>query len=398
MICNKRAVAAAAGLVVGSAFGAGFQLYTEGSAEALGQAGAISGRKGMISQAWYNPSALAGAERPQIMVGSAFASIRTDYKSGLDPSFDSSMSDEWQAIPHLYYVQPLSEDFTAALSVNAPYGLITEWPDSWGPTDPGTGLPGGSLVATYSELQAIYITPTVAWKPIDMLSVAAGVNVVSANAQLEGTGRIVEGDDIGYGGTLSAHLQPWENWGFGLRYQSSVKLDIEGTLDLSAPYPAGSASASANLELPSTINVGVANSSVKNLSLGLDLVWTEWSTYDQLVIENSAGIPLESDNNWDDVISIRLGAEYALGDTWKLRAGYVWDESPVPDETRGPMLPGSDRQMIAMGLGWQFWKTMNLDVAYSYLWADEAPAGGDLPVGEYETTTHLVALSVGYTF
>ena len=51
-------------LVSGSVFGAGFQLYTEGSAEALGQAGAISGRDDLISLAWYNPSALAGTERP----------------------------------------------------------------------------------------------------------------------------------------------------------------------------------------------------------------------------------------------------------------------------------------------------------------------------------------------
>jgi len=34
---GKRTVAAIAGLVSGSVFGAGFQLYTEGSSEALGQ-------------------------------------------------------------------------------------------------------------------------------------------------------------------------------------------------------------------------------------------------------------------------------------------------------------------------------------------------------------------------
>ena len=132
-------------------FGAGFQLYTEGSAEALGQAGAISGRTNLISSAWYNPSSLAGAERPRLMIGSAFASIHTDYKSGVPQAFvaDAKMSDEWRAIPHLYYVLPIAKDWTTTLSINAPYGLITEWDDDW----------AGAGMATYSELRTLYITP-----------------------------------------------------------------------------------------------------------------------------------------------------------------------------------------------------------------------------------------------
>lgn len=372
-------------LVSGSAMGAGFQLYTEGSAEALGQAGAISGRTNMTSQAWYNPSALAGADRPQIMVGSAFVSIHTDYISGLDPAVpDSTMSDEWRVIPHFYYVQPISKDWTGAVSINAPFGLITEWNDDW----------AGAALATYSELRAIYITPSVAWQAFDMLAISAGLNVVDAEADLQRTGSRVKGDDMSYGGTLSAHLQPWEDWGLGFRYQSSVKLDITGSANGIVP-------ASAEIELPSTLNVGLANSSIKNLSLGLDLVWTEWSTYDQLtiVLPPAAGGPVTAAKDWDNVISIRIGGEYALGEDWKLRAGYVWDESPIPDTTRTPELPGSDRQMLMMGFGWQFWNTMTLDAAYSYLWAKDAPAGTDYPLpGHYETTTHLLALSLGYTF
>lgn len=389
MRIGKWGAVLAAGLVAGTSFGAGYQLYTEGSAEALGQAGAISGRTNLTSLAWYNPSALAGTERPQIMLGSAFVSIRTDYKSGIDSSMDASMSDEWRAIPHLYYVQPLAEKVTGMLSINAPYGLITEWPDSWGPGG------GGAMLATYSELRTIYITPSVAYRVADRFSVSAGINVVDAEAHLEGSSHRVEGTDMSYGGTLSAHYQPFDDWAIGARYQSRVKLEIEGTAELVpplAPAPMTLPTA-ADLTLPSSVNVGIANTSIKNLSLGLDLVWTEWSTYDVLSVP-----PLDpSEKNWDDVISIRIGGDYALGESWALRAGYVWDESPVPDSTRSPELPGSDRQMIMAGVGWKG-GGVGVDLAYSYLWADKAPAGGDLPVGEYETTTHLLALSVGYQF
>lgn len=362
-------------LVSGTALGAGFQLYTEGSAEALGQAGAIGGRDDLVSLAWYNPSALAGAERPAIMVGSTFVQIQTDFTS---PAGNASMSDDWRTIPHLYYVQPINGELTAMLSINAPYGLITEWPDGW----------AGQALALYSDLETIYVTPSVAWAIDDKLSVSAGFNVVRGEAELSNTtfGRL-EGDDVGYGGTASVHFEPVKDWAVGARYQSRVELEIEGELN-------GAVSASADLRLPSSVNMGVANTSIDNLSLGFDVVWTEWSTYDKLAI-----VPVGvSPKLWSNVWSIRVGGEYALGDSWKLRAGYVWDESPVPDSTRSPEMPGSDHQMVMAGVGWK-WNNIGIDAAYSYLWADKADMGTIYPLpGEFETTTHLVALSASYEF
>ena len=144
-----------------------------------------------------------------------------------------------------------------------------------------------------------------------MLSLSAGLNIVDGEADLRNSSGTVKGDDIAYGGTFSAHLRPVKDWALGYRYQSSVKLDITGNAGFGIP-------ASADLTLPSTMNMGVANTSFKNLSLGLDLVWTEWSTYDELSIvtpptpSNPAGVTT-APKDWEDVISIRIGGEYALG-------------------------------------------------------------------------------------
>lgn len=366
----------AASMVSGSVFGAGFQLYTEGSAEALGQAGAISGRTNLVSLAWYNPSALAGTESPSIMLGSTFVQVNTDY---VESGNNASMSDEWRVVPHFYYVQPVSEDWTAMLSVNAPYGLITEWSDDW----------AGAMMATYSELRTVYITPSVAYRISEKLAVSAGMNVVDAKAELKSILRTVEGEDLGYGYTASAHYAIAEDWAMGARYQSKVDLKIDGSNSVTGP-------AQADLTLPSTVNAGVVNTTFDNLSVGLDLVWTEWSTYDTLDIGDPTG-PVSKD--WDDVWSVRLGGEYVLGESWALRAGYVWDQSPVPDSTRSPELPGSDRQMLMGGFGWK-WNQLTIDAAYSYLWADTAEMGAN-PLGltgEFQTTTHLISLSVSYMF
>ncbi len=403
---NKRIILLCAGIAsAATVFGAGFQLYTEGSAEALGQAGAVSGRTNLISQAWYTPAALAGADRAAIMAGSTFVRIETDFDSDLGSGFDSKMADDWRMIPHFYGVLPVNENVTGLLSVNAPYGLITEWTDNW----------IGNMAATYSELKTIYVTPSVAAKVTEDLSLSAGFNVVSAEADLQAFRgalgmRKLEGDDIGYGYTASAHWQMADEWGLGARYQSRVKFKLEGETQFSN-LPGAKFDTAANLELPSTVNIGVANSSIDRLHLGLDVVWTEWSTYDQLVYNFGAGYPTPplpnpetTPKNWKDVWSIRAGGEYELNESWVVRGGYVWDESPVDDQSRAPELPGSSRHMLMTGLGWKG-EQLGVDLAYSFLWAEDATTGanvvaatGGATAGSYSTETHLIALSLSYEF
>lgn len=406
-----------AGWFAGSAWGAGFQLYTEGSAEALGQAGAISGRDDLASLAWYNPAALAGTQQTQLQAGTVLVQIRTDFKSSLSPAFNESMADDWRVIPHFYYVQPMGADLTAQLSVNAPYGLITEWPDDW----------AGNLAAVYSEFSTIYITPSLAFRMNDRFSVAAGFNLVYADAELSASRdfsavggpdfglRTVEGDDVGFGCTASVHGRAGEDWSAGARFQSRVKLKLNGTVDLqSNPVPPNDTSfpGSAAVELPASVNAGLVNRSIDRLQLGVDVVWTEWSTYEDLTYRFGQGYPQVpgamsnpevNPKRWDNVWSLRLGGEYDLADAWVLRAGYIWDQSPVGSATRAPELPGSDRQMIMAGVGWRM-NSLRIDLAYSYLWAEEVRTGSEVvdkvPIlaGRYDTVTHLVGLSVGVHF
>ncbi|HEY5621714.1 MAG TPA: outer membrane protein transport protein [Pontiella sp.] len=400
-------------LFAGYASGAGFQLYTEGSAEALGQAAAISGRTNLVSLAWYNPSALAGTGQAQVMAGAVFASIRTDFNSDTGPAADSSMTDDWRVIPHFYAVQPLDENWTATLSVNAPFGLITEWPDGW----------AGSVVAVYSELSTVYTTPSLVYRVHEELSVSAGLNVVYAEARLTANrdlsvlslpnlgNRTIEGDDLALGYTVSGHAQSGD-WGLGLRFQSRVKLRPEGTVRYdNDPGFGREFRAEGSADLPASVNFGIVNGSMNNITVGFEVVWTEWRAYDELIFtfpdnpyETS---PEVNPKLWRNVFSFRFGADYALNDTWSLRAGYVFDESPVNKFTLAPELPGSDRHMLMVGLGWKH-RHIGIDAAYSYLHADGSRTGSGVvnanpplslgAAGKYNAMAHLFGLSVSYRF
>ena len=393
-----------------SGWAAGFQLYTEGSAEALGQAAAVSGRDDLVSLAWYNPAALAGAEQSEIMVGSMLVQLDGSFSGGAG---NAEMADDIRVIPHAYYVHPLAENVTFLLSINAPYGLISEWPDDW----------TANLAATYSDFSTIYTTPSVAVRLNDRFSLSAGFNVVAAEAELSASRdysslnpawpdygiRTIRGDDVRYGYTASAHGRFGETWGLGARFQSRVTVKLEGDVQFEH-IPGTTYPVNATLVLPATATLGLVKE-LDPLTLGLDLVWTEWSTYDALTYYFGSNYPVstltpnpdETPKRWENVWSLRLGGEYALSDSWCLRGGYVWDQSPLIDATRAPELPGADRHMLTLGIGWQT-GSIGLDLAYSYLWMENVQTGSEVVAkvptssGTYETSGQILGLSARVAF
>lgn len=391
------------GMMLGAvdAVGAGFQLYTEGSAEALGQGGAISARRDMLSNAWYNPAALAGIEQRQVMVGNTSVNLKIHYDQN---GYHAKMEDRWRNVPHLFYAQPIDERLGGTLAVTVPYGLTTEWQSTW----QGRGL------AIDTSLIAVYVTPALAWRVNEKLSLSVGLSGVMADALIRRALPLGEmelrADGIGLGGMLAAHYQLDEEWAFGAKFQSRVDLALRGNARYSAVFPALiNADAETTLRLPATLTVGVSNTSVEKWTFGFDVVWTEWSTYDQLLVDFDrlpfAGVPGQSRErkDWTDVFSFRLGAEYELNEQWVLRGGYIHDQSPMKEETRSPEMPCSDRHMVTVGVGYTR-DAWGVDVGYSYLMAKRADVGarGVPPAlnaeGEYRTTAHLVGASFRYKF
>jgi long-chain fatty acid transport protein len=406
--------------------GAGFQLYTEGSAEALGLGGAISARRDMISNAWYNPASVADTETPRFMLGNTSLKLAITYS---DPTYEADLVDNWRYCPHAYYIQPLTDTLTASIAFNAPYGMVTHWRNGW----------KGRETAIDTDMCAFYLTPALSWRATDKLSLAVGANVVRAEADIrKGLPAIwsvnplngqpfevappnemtVHGDDYGLGYLLAANYQINEAWTVGAKFQSRVDLKFKGDARYHSRFslpPAGllwtQNNAEADLRIPANLTLGVANRTFDRWTLTFDAVWTEWSTYDSLdfrfdksPVPGKAGTPgtVRNPKGWSDVWSYRFGAEYQLNENWVLRGGYVFDESAENDKTRAPEMPDSDRHMFCLGAGYtrDHW---GIDVAYCYLMAKKTDVGTDTvppldPNGEYETDVHMVSVSLRYAF
>ncbi len=109
----------------------------------------------------------------------------------------------------------------------------------------------------------------------------------------------VTGDDWGYGYILGALFQATDKTRLGIGYRSEIDLTLEGDLNVKGTDPvsdgavAGGAVAgtggTADLTTPANLNLGVYHQLTDRLALMANAEWTEWSSFDELVVEFEQG-------------------------------------------------------------------------------------------------------------
>lgn len=405
---KKLALAAVlAGMAV-SANAAGFRQANQ-SASANGMGTAFTAVANDASAFWYNPAAMTDLDGTNLSMGGVFVDPRTEH-TATTGAVDRP-ENMVHTLPHFYATRKLSNKWSLGIGMLVPYGLSTEW-------DPVDSLT--RRVATESALKAIYAGLSGAYKVNEQLSVAAGVSHVSMDATMNKmvTGTVeqtLEGDGTGVAYNMAA-MYKWNKWNFATSYRSKVKVDIDGKINLPLGFgvtvDANNRDASTKITLPDTFQIGAAYKYSDKLLFSGEADYTNWSTYRVLVIDyttdNGTAKQSKDIKNWNPAWAFRVGTEYKVNETWKLRAGSYFDMTPVVDryfETRNAC---ANRFGVSAGAGWTK-GNLSVDVSYLYLKfmerrvqnsiQDDAIAGGTTVLnGKYNTTARLPALSVNYKF
>lgn len=404
-------------------FASGFRL-PEQSASAMGMASAFVGQADDPSATWYNPAGLTQLDGTQVSGGvvAIYPVLEHDATSGY-----TDVSERAVHLPfHLYATHKYTDRLAVGLGINNPFGLSTDWAEN----------SSVRYVSTFSNIVTLNINPNVAYKITDDLSVAVGIDYLKLRATFEkmlflplGLGDRnfrLSGDGEGFGANAALHYKATDTLNVGLSYRSRMKVDIEGDADVAAPELIGlglsvSNPGESSVTLPDIIHVGTSYKATDDLLLNADIEYTLWSTYDRLVVKSATITSLTSapgspvpptdtqvdEKNWRDTWSLRLGAQYTLSDAWKLRAGYIYDQSPVDDTYFETLVPDSDRQAISLGAGHTM-GNVTIDVAYLYLRfnskfmadskVDDATLTPDALQGHYNRTAHLAGITIGYKF
>ena len=374
---------------------------------------------------YFNPAALTEMDGVEAAMGFTTYYITGKFKS--DSGADASLDEGLAALPHFYARAKVTDRLAFGLATYSDFGLQTDWEDNW----EGRFMTG----ATFGETQTISINPVVAWKVSPALSIAAGPVIRYMSVDLKNrvpnllgalgilpavaeTGMEIEGDDWAYGYSLALMAHLTDRLSLGVTYKSETRHNLTGDFSIDDDGLNGysDTSVTARITLPAYADIGLAWTQGKWTLAGA-VLWTQWSSYDQLSVNfgTTQGVPgvnavdgMTMKTRWDDTFTFKLGAEYALTPQWDLRCGVLYDPSPVPDDTLDPLVPTGDRLDFTLGFGYTR-GALKVDVAYLLI-NDEGRrfdnAVGDFTAwgmsritGEFDDfTTHALAVSVSYSF
>ncbi len=413
-------------VVTTSAFGAGFGIFEQGS-KAMGMAGAFTAQADDPSALFHNPAGIAFQDERDFLVGLTYITTTESSFEGANPFPGAGVMAEQETLqevpPHAYWVEPLGDRWTFGLGIMTPFGLTTEWEDP-------DNFPGRFL-SSRAALRAFDVNPTLAVRVNENFSLGFGAFARISDVELDqhvpfpnpftqtisdvATVRLESDFDTGFGFNVGLLHKASDFFHWGLNYRSTVEIDYSGEaafsqnltgtpLDQLVPtvLPIGQeVEVETEIEFPDQASLGFAFHFSEGVMLETDFNWTGWSTFDVLPVDFEIDdFDSERIQRWDDAYNYRIGLRLGREGESQWRFGYVFDETPQPEEAISPLLPDADRHGFTLGWGYVGNK-YTFDIAGMFLIFDDPerfrsfPEEGDF-FGTYEQQGILIGATLGF--
>lgn len=411
---NQSLLATAMLLAAGGANAAAFQL-AEVSTSGLGRAyageAAIADNASVVAT---NPALMSLFKTAQFSTGGVYVDSRinmngdvTSYATILTNRTGMKAIKEGSAsarnvvpgafVPNLYFVAPVNDKFALGAGMNVNFGLKSEYDDSY-----DAGIFGGK-----TDLSAINLNLSGAYRVTQGLSLGLGVNAVYAKAQVERNAGIIA-DSVQDGQITQAltvlqepykhlnqylsskdksvvSLQDSAAWGFGwnagvmyqfneanrigLAYHS--KVDIDFTDRTATSLEAGAIKAGKKgdltLTLPDYLELSGFHQLTDKLAVHYSYKYTHWSRLTRLYASSENGKKaFDKELQYSNNSRVALGASYNLDEKLTLRAGIAYDQAASRHQ-RSAAIPDTDRTWYSLGATYKFTPNLSVDLGYAYL-------------------------------
>jgi len=300
----------------------------------------------------------------------------------------------------------------ASPSVIPAFGLICHKTDNW---TFGLGAYGVSGMGvdyeknlynnvTYTKYTFMKFAPAVSFAVNESFSIGIAPNIDYATMDFEAgtTAEVAHhgGTSFGMGYTLGAFYQMNEILSIGLAYESKQYFkDFE--------FNTTSGKDKLDFDQPQSFALGLGIKPDEKIRVAFDIVWIDWP---QTNGENKPAYTQNSSSatawnlNWSDQYVYKLGAEYALNETWTLRAGYNYGKHPL-DANRtfeNISFPAIVEHHITWGAGVNLSEKLDLNLGFMYapeVSLDTANASGQFINGANTKMSQLGAdVGVSYKF
>jgi long-chain fatty acid transport protein len=405
---------------------AGFALFEQG-ARGMGFAGAFTAQASDPSAIFHNAAGVAFLKGTQMYIGGTLINPSTDF-TGADPFPGAGQLETMNVgitpTPAIYFTHQLSESVVAGIGLDTPFGLKTEWASPQSFT--------GRFLSKKAELKGFSLNPTIAFKLADRFSVGGGVDIRFSSVTLDRnqslpvnpfTQKVIDIADIelssdtdtSLGWNLGVLAKPTEKLSVGVSYRHTVKADYGGTATftqirtgntqidqlVATTLPGGPLAAQTSIEFPSILSLGVAYA-WNDWTVEGDINFYKWSTFASLpvTIVDHPELSTVVEEDYTNSRQYRIGLERQINDTWAVRGGYFYDESPSPPESVTPLLPDAPRNGFCLGGSWMRGR-WRVDVGAWYVKLKERSTEGverDNYNGTYTGNAVTLGVSLGYAF
>lgn len=347
------------GALAGVASGNAFNI-NEHDPRVTGRGGATAASNTDASSIVFNPGGIAVSEGTNIAIGTSLYIAQGSYETDADGKVKTDSSPS--VVPSLFVTSRVHDMLAVGIGFHLPFGLAVSWPDAHAQRD----------IMQDQNLRTYFISPVVGvnlHKQVPGLSLGVGADIVPATIELEQAvlfgdtagNALLAGDGLGIGVRAGVMYHPPAVPGLklGVMYRSPIKIEFEGNgdFDIEDPFrgqlpPDGPITA--EVTLPQTVWGGVAYSPVRNLELEVNAVWIDWSEAfpngDLTINFTDTGTSTSSPQDYEDRVTYRVGADYYLpAQKLNLRAGFVYDPTPIPSTTLTARLPDINRKNVTLG-------------------------------------------------
>jgi len=405
------------GAATGSSYSAETLSVVPDSAQALSMPGGRFANLQDASALRVSPANILEIEQTELLLNTAMwnGDIRFDATNGASVK----MSESWIFPGSIYLVVPVKPGKLAfGVGVSTPFGMASKYPKDMDPRL-RYSLP------YESSLLAVSITPAVALKVTNSLSVAAGLDIIYSRLSIKRIypwgalpglactpdGAIeFQGNGLGLGAYLGVNWEIFKGHRLALVGRLPVTVNYEGEFKAQG-LPVGTPTINAigatptsrfgsDMTFPGSIALGYGIDLSERLTVGFDFQWSNNSSHNDIPLFVGNNQPLLNGTNravlaWEDSIDLGMGMSYALDENWTARCGYLFSENSQTAVNYTPAVAVNDRHVFGVGAGWQG-KKHGFDLAYAFIFNPiRTISGAADPAfnGRYKHQWHVVSLS-----
>lgn len=412
-------------LVLGShlgltaALGGGFQTG-EHSARALGMGGAIFAAPNDAGSLYANPSAFSFLSGTHLSVGATVMIPENKFTFDGGPGTTEKMQSQVIFPPNFSLCHTFPNGFGVGIGASIPFAMRNEWSNSW---------PAGRI-STRSEVRMIFVSPALSVKLMPSLSIGVSLNV--AFARLQETRRIGFDDQrepdggqsldgqgkTAYGFQAGVLFHPNELVSLGASYRSRIAIPVEGGSVTFNGIPASelpnfpNGAFSTSITTPDHIGAGLGLQLFPGFYIGGDVQYLFWSSLSSLtytfadpLLQANASIEKSVPMRWKNSFNARAGIEVTISDV-DIRAGYEFEQTPVPAEYMRPSAPDADRTGYSGGIGYAVSEGLHLDFGCAFIQSRDRQVSnsavqykpGASLNGTYSSSLTMVSINVSYSW